>query len=127
MFGIRNVNLLAANAFIAACILCGELNELKLPNCDNELRALRVAAVAALLLLLALLFDRVDSLDKLEWCGDDVVDDEEWFGNDVPPNPNGKPDAAAEVDEDEPECLLFVWLDFFDDEDELCVLEVFPK
>lgn len=50
---------------MAACILCGELSELKLPNCDNELRALRVAAVAALLLLL-LLFDRDESLDKLE-------------------------------------------------------------
>lgn len=94
---------LAANAFIAACILCGELNELKLPNCDNELRALRVAAVAALLLLL-LLFDRDDSLDKLEWCGDDVVDELEWFGIEVPPNPIGKPAAAAD---DDAECLLF--------------------
>lgn len=60
------LNILAANALIAACILCGELNEFKLPNCDNEFRALRVAAVAALLLLLVLLFDRDDSLDKLE-------------------------------------------------------------
>lgn len=38
----------AANAFSAACMLCGELNELRLPNCDNELSALSVAAVAAL-------------------------------------------------------------------------------
>lgn len=57
--------ILAANAFIAACILCDDPSELKLPNCDNEFRALRVAAVAALLLLL-LLFDLDDSLDKLE-------------------------------------------------------------
>lgn len=102
---------------MAACILCGELSELKLPNCDNELRALRVAAVAALLLLL-LLFDRDESLDKLEWCGDDVADVVEWFGIDAPPNPIGK--LAADADDDE--CLLFVWLDFFDDDDELCEL-----
>lgn len=47
--------LLAANAFNAACILCGELNELKLPNCDNELSALSVAAAVALLFELLVL------------------------------------------------------------------------
>lgn len=83
--------LLAANAFNAACILCCELNELRLPNCDREFNAFNVAAVAALFptdwILLPLLFDRGDSLDKLVWV-DDVFDELETgpCNDDVPPN-----------------------------------------
>lgn len=36
-----------------------------------------------------------------------MVDDVELLGIEVPPNPNGKADATAVDDDDDPECLLF--------------------
>lgn len=76
---------LAANALIAAAILCGELSELRLPNCDNEFNAFIVAAVVDELLTdpkllalnaLLLLFERGDSFGKLDiWVADDDDND----------------------------------------------------
>lgn len=116
---------LAANAFIAACILGDELSELKLPNCDNEFNAFNVAAVALFaaadelcaVKLLLLLFERGDSFGKLVWWLDDVgvIDDdvfEWWFGS-----ADAAANAAIDNDVDDDECLLFDWLDRFDDED----------
>lgn len=99
------LTLLAANAFIAACILCGDVKPL-IPNWDNEFRAFMAAAddwLADNEWLLEL--DRDESFVELPWPPPDI-DDDEWFGIVAA--------ASAAIDA---ECL-FDWFNFFDDDDD---------
>lgn len=87
-----------------------ELNELKLPNCDSELRAFRVAAVA--LFALFALLERGDSLDMFACRRSDAEPafDEapEWFGiTEAAARAAIESDVEVADAPDDPECLLF--------------------